>query len=84
MNKIIDDHLDEHILNQLIVIMPDNPYMRFFRTKELQNHIIRIRTDVQLDQRVYNGPTVDQVASIRIEGIKPSVPYEREIKVYFT
>ncbi|XP_035547439.1 uncharacterized protein LOC118348947 [Juglans regia] len=52
-------------------ILHVNPYSTFFRTlgdlPNLENHKIHIRSDVGLDQRVFNTPSASQVAVIWIE-----------------
>ncbi|XP_042941120.1 uncharacterized protein LOC122275879 [Carya illinoinensis] len=62
------ERLDPSIIARLMDILEVNPYCRFFRTlsniSSLENHTIRIRSDIDLDQRVYNAPSVSQVAAI--------------------
>ncbi|KAI0497090.1 hypothetical protein KFK09_023418 [Dendrobium nobile] len=63
-------------------ILSINPYAQFFRSLNnrdlLENLQICIRSDVRIDQRVYNAPTVSQVAAIWIEGDSTSF-IERDI-----
>ncbi|XP_042961368.1 uncharacterized protein LOC122296047 [Carya illinoinensis] len=71
-NRIHDaERLDPSIIARLMDILEVNPYCRFFRTlnniSSLENHTIRIRSDIDLDQRVYNAPSVSQVAAIWTE-----------------
>ncbi|KAF7152941.1 hypothetical protein RHSIM_Rhsim01G0079700 [Rhododendron simsii] len=56
-----------------------NPYAMFLRRLDqssLDSYRIHIRTDVKLDQRVYNSPSADQVAAIWIEGNNANVTHE--------
>ncbi|PHT76347.1 hypothetical protein T459_19869 [Capsicum annuum] len=66
--------------------MDVNPYAQFFcQLKDhssFQNLEIRIASNAKLDQRVYNKPSVDQVAAIWIDGNNPNVPFDREIIVH--
>ncbi|KAL6536744.1 hypothetical protein OROMI_026325 [Orobanche minor] len=60
--------LDVHILEDIIDLMRLNPYAMFFRgLRELVNlgeYNIILRADPSLDMRIYNLPTVNQVAAI--------------------
>ncbi|XP_020275831.1 uncharacterized protein LOC109850265 [Asparagus officinalis] len=67
-------------------IFEGNPYAKFLRKlnnfPSLEDFKIIINRDAAVDQRVYNSPTVDQVAAVWIEGNNDNVPYEREIVVH--
>lgn len=71
------------IVEKLIQILQQNPYSVFFRSlsgiEELDTHQIIIRSDPGLDQRVYNTPSVSQVAAIWIEGDTLNERRERDI-----
>lgn len=87
MNLISDAPLNRNTVEKIVEVMRNNPYANFLRTlehRELENYVIRIRSDVKLDQRVYNAPTVDQVAAIWIEGNNPTTSQERDIIVHST
>ena len=60
--------LDQHILCILLNILQVNPYCSFFRhLKDIPNLEYKktcIRSDPQLDQRLYNVPSISQVAVI--------------------
>ncbi|KAG7994263.1 hypothetical protein I3843_01G050200 [Carya illinoinensis] len=60
--------MNPSIIAQLIDILHINPYSLFFRSlgdlSNLENQVIHIRSDVGLDQRVFNIPTSSQVAAI--------------------
>ncbi|XP_075096268.1 uncharacterized protein LOC107806316 [Nicotiana tabacum] len=43
---------------------------------------IRIAANATLDQRVYNKPSIDQIAAIWVDGNNPNVPFDREIIVH--
>lgn len=47
-----------------------------------KNFKIYIVSNINLDQRVYNIPTADQVAAIWIEGNHGNIPFERDIIVH--
>ena len=66
-------------------VLLGNPYAQFFRRLEdapLDAYEIRIRSDVKLDQRIYNSPSIDQVVTIWIEENNPNVAHERDIIVH--
>ncbi|XP_020243618.1 uncharacterized protein LOC109821874 [Asparagus officinalis] len=71
---------------RLMDILEGNPYAKFLRKlndfPSLEDFKIIINRDAAVDQRVYNSPTVDQVAAIWVEGNNDNVPYEREIVVH--
>ena len=48
----------------------------------LSTYEICIRSDIKLDQRVYNSPSVDQIATIWIEGNTPNLAHEPYIIVH--
>lgn len=67
--------------------MSTNPYAQVLRALEheqLAQYTIRIRTDVKLDQRVYNAPATDPVVAIWIEGNNPTESQECDIIVHST
>ncbi|KAG7957667.1 hypothetical protein I3843_11G187300 [Carya illinoinensis] len=78
--------LDPSIIARLMNILEVNPYCRFFRTlsniSSLENHTIRIRSDIDLDQRVYNAPSVSQVAAIWTETDNCTEQKGRDIIVF--
>ncbi|XP_020262380.1 uncharacterized protein LOC109838340 [Asparagus officinalis] len=67
-------------------ILEGNPYAKFLRKlndfPSLEDFKIIINRDAAVDQRVYNSPTVDQVAAVWVEGNNDNVPYEREIVIH--
>ncbi|KAG7972490.1 hypothetical protein I3843_07G186700 [Carya illinoinensis] len=86
-NRIHDaERLDPSIIARLMDILEANPYCRFFRTlsnmSSLENHTIRIRSDIDLDQRVYNAPSVSQVAAIWTETDNCTEQKGRDIIVF--
>lgn len=87
MNKVREAPLNKSTVEKLIDAMSKNPYAVFFRTlmnRDLNTHVLTIRTDVNVDQSVYNRPTSDQVVVVWIEGKNPSAPFERDIIVQGT
>lgn len=67
-------------------IMDINPYANIFRALKdypsIDDVQLHISKDVNLDQRVYNSPTANQVATIWIEGNGPYITVERDIIVH--
>ncbi|XP_027173989.1 uncharacterized protein LOC113773551 [Coffea eugenioides] len=67
----ISDKFRETILEQLQQILDHNPYAAFFRSlrsfEDIYNHKVFLNSHPSLDQRVYNTPTVSQVAAIWTE-----------------
>ncbi|XP_049388457.1 uncharacterized protein LOC125852811 [Solanum stenotomum] len=86
MTALQDANLSEEVMTKLRNIMEGNPYAKFFsRLKEhtnLQNLQVRIAANASLDQRVYNKPSVDQVATIWVDGNNPNTLFERDIAVH--
>ncbi|GAA0166574.1 hypothetical protein LIER_40214 [Lithospermum erythrorhizon] len=66
--KIMKDDVDQNLMEKIKRILAKNPYVKIFR--RLQNfsslHGIRLHISkvTKLDQRVYNSPTIDQIAAI--------------------
>lgn len=67
-------------------IIDVKPYANIFRALKdypsMDDVQLHISKDVNLDQRVYNSPTADQVAAIWIEGNGPYIAVERDIIVH--
>ncbi|XP_049378107.1 uncharacterized protein LOC125842861 [Solanum stenotomum] len=86
MSVLEDANLSEEVMIKIRNIMEMNPYAKFFsQLKEhtsFQNMEIRIAANASLDQRVYNKPSVDQVAAIWVDGNNPIIPFERDIAVH--
>ncbi|KAL6566807.1 hypothetical protein OROMI_015211 [Orobanche minor] len=78
--------LDLHILEDIIELMKLNPYAGFFRglreLVNLQEYNIFLRADPYLDMRIYNLPTVNQVAAIWNEITDAPVAQPHDIRVY--
>ncbi|KAL6550275.1 hypothetical protein OROMI_020763 [Orobanche minor] len=78
--------LQLHILQHIVELMRRNPYALFFRgLQELPNlheYNIVLRADPSLDMRIYNLPTVNQVAAIwnEMTGVPAAQPHD--IRVY--
>ncbi|KAG6663118.1 hypothetical protein CIPAW_02G003800 [Carya illinoinensis] len=86
-NRISDsDRMNPSIIAQLIDILHINPYSLFFRSlgdlSNLENQVIHIRSDVGLDQRVFNVPTSSQVAAIWVENEDADQLRGRDIYVF--
>nr|XP_027126011.1 uncharacterized protein LOC113742372 [Coffea arabica] len=78
--------LTESILQKTMNLMQQNPYARFFRglreVHNLDTYRIVLRTHPGLDQRVFNKPTVSQVAALWVEGEENGETSRRDIRVY--
>ncbi|KAL6582385.1 hypothetical protein OROMI_006399 [Orobanche minor] len=78
--------LDLHILEDIIELMKLNPYAVFFRglreLVNLQEYNIVLRADPYLDMRIYNLPTVNQVAAIWNEITDVTIAQPHDIRVY--
>ncbi|KAL6571906.1 hypothetical protein OROMI_012864 [Orobanche minor] len=78
--------LDVHILEDIIDLMQLNPYAVFFRgLRELVNldeYNIVLRADPSLDMRIFNLPTVNQVAAIWNELTDAPAMQPHDIRVY--
>ena len=78
--------MNPSIIAQLIDILHINPYSLFFRSlgdlSNLENQVIHIRSDVGLDQRVFNVPTSSQVAAIWVENEDADQLRGRDIYVF--
>jgi hypothetical protein len=65
--------------------LEDNPYIHFFwslgNVANLHEYRIELNTDIEVDQRRYNAPTVSQVAAIWEEGSDNTKQFERSIMV---
>ncbi|XP_028097227.1 uncharacterized protein LOC114297068 [Camellia sinensis] len=80
------EKLNPVILERLINISHLNPYSIFFRRLEHIDHLnsvqIIIKSDVSLDQRVYNQPSASQVAAIWSETDVLTKEISRDIVVH--
>ncbi|KAG6717889.1 hypothetical protein I3842_04G122900 [Carya illinoinensis] len=86
-NRISDsDRMNPSIIAQLIDILHINPYSLFFRSlgdlSNLENQVIYIRSDVGLDQHVFNVLTSPQVAAIWVENEDADQLRGRDIYVF--
>ncbi|KAL0391014.1 UNVERIFIED_CONTAM: hypothetical protein Scaly_0458500 [Sesamum calycinum] len=70
----------------IMKLLEVNPYSFFFRSlreiPELHDYKIILRADPGLDQRIYNVPTVDQVAAIWKDSDECEESQSRDIRVY--
>ncbi|KAG2713614.1 hypothetical protein I3760_04G185100 [Carya illinoinensis] len=86
-NRIVDStRMDPSIIAQLMDILRVNPYCTFFRSlgdlPSLEYQKICIKSDPDLDQRVYNAPTSSEVTAIWIEDDTLEQVTPRDIFVY--
>ena len=71
--------LSDHIATKVKQVLESNPYAQIFC--QLKNQIsfhnfqLRIAANASLDQRVYNRPSVSQVAAIWIDGNNPNISF---------
>ncbi|XP_075108897.1 uncharacterized protein LOC142180730 [Nicotiana tabacum] len=84
--KAQEANLSEEVVTKIRQLMDGNPYAQFLC--QLKDHSsfqdlqIRIAANATLDQRVYNKPSVDQIAAIWVDGNNPNVSFDREIIVH--
>jgi hypothetical protein len=66
-------------------LLEENPYARVFRSlgnvANLDEYRIELNTDIRVDQRRYNAPTVSQVSAIWEEGNDTAKQFQMSIKV---
>ena len=78
--------LNPSIINKLIQILKSNPYCTFFRhlkdIPNLKDHQIVIKSNPDLDQKIYNTPLASQVAAIWLDDNSTSEYTTRDIIVY--
>lgn len=59
----VSNKMNSCILEKIIVILKVNPYSNFFQALKnvpnLENYKIHIRSNVGLDQRIYNSPSIN-------------------------
>ncbi|XP_071925101.1 uncharacterized protein [Coffea arabica] len=81
----ISGKFKESIVQQLRSILDENPYSAFIRSltevQDLDRYRIFLKSDSGLDQRVYNTPTVSQVAAIWSESDLNSTQSSRNIEI---
>lgn len=81
------DRMTLPILAKLSSSLKANPYCQFFRSlgnvPNLEDHGIKINSDPGLDQRVFNAPSVSQVAAVWVANANSDVEGEiRDIVVH--
>ena len=78
--------LSARTLRRIVKILESNPYAVFFRNlsniQNLEVQQIVLKSDIGLDQRVFNLPSASQVAGIWIEDTNAVERRERDIMVY--
>ena len=82
----ISERLTERIVVKPMEVMKDNPYACFFRSlrnvPNLDSYQIVLKSHSDNDQRVFNKPTVSQVAALWVEGDNTNQGYSRHIQIY--
>ncbi|KAK4380888.1 hypothetical protein Sango_3022100 [Sesamum angolense] len=82
----VSDKLKQELVLMIMKLLEVNPYSFFFRSlreiPELHDYKIILRADPGLDQRIYNVPTVDQVAAIWKDSDECEESQSRDIRVY--
>ena len=75
--------LNVDIYEKLLNVVGENPHAQFLRRLKdfpsLDAFQVRITKHVNLDQRIYNAPTSDEVAVIWIEENNTNIPFKRDI-----
>lgn len=78
--------LEAGVISKIMNIMKVNPYAVFFRSLRdmttLDEHYIILRSDPNLDQRVYNLPVTDHVAAIWHEMNENPTEHPHDIRVH--
>ncbi|TVU14783.1 hypothetical protein EJB05_38276, partial [Eragrostis curvula] len=78
-------HLDEGLIRNILQLLENNPYTRTFRmlggVPNLEEYRIELNTEIDVDQRRYNAPTVSQVTAIFMPGTDPQHVFERSVMV---
>jgi hypothetical protein len=79
-------HLDQCLIRSILSILNENPYVHVFKSlgsvPKLDEYRIELNTDIGVDQRRYNAPTMSQVAAIWEEGNDMRKKFERSIMIY--
>lgn len=82
----VSSKFKESLVEKLIHILAINPYATFFRSlndvQDLNEYTIALEADPVIDQRVFNKPTVSQVAGIWLESNDSSQCISQHIQVY--
>ncbi|KAG5630574.1 hypothetical protein H5410_002291 [Solanum commersonii] len=83
ISKVKEGILSDKFTKKIKQIMEGNPYAQIFcqlkDQSSFHNFQLCIAASASLDQRVYNSPSVNQVAATWIDGNNPNIPFEREI-----
>jgi hypothetical protein len=78
--------LNIEVIRKILEILERNPYAQVFKSlgavPNLDEYRISLNTDIKLDQRRYNAPTVSQVAAIWVEGSDPQNCFDRSVVVH--
>ena len=81
----ISSKFRESIVEQLRSLLHENPYSAFIRSlaelQDLDRYRIFLKSDPGFDQRVYNTPTVSQVAAIWSESDLNDTQTSRNIEI---
>ncbi|KAG2582525.1 hypothetical protein PVAP13_6KG242412 [Panicum virgatum] len=79
-------HLDSRLIRTILRILENNPYVRVFRNvgqmQNLDELKIELSTSISVDQRRYNAPAIDQVASIWQDGSDERNKFKHSIMIY--
>jgi hypothetical protein len=63
---------DKEVIDRLVAILRNNPYSQHLRSmgqaEQLDDYCLELNLDQRLDQRTYNKPIADEVATVWIEG----------------
>ncbi|GJU94086.1 uncharacterized protein Tco_1318842 [Tanacetum coccineum] len=85
-HKLKWPNLDRDIVTILSRVLAPNPYVQTFRSLgnlgPLDKYRVKLTTSFKDDQRLYNRPTMSEVASIWVEGNENITTYKRSIVVY--
>ncbi|XP_073130774.1 uncharacterized protein [Henckelia pumila] len=82
----ISSKFKETVVKKLTHILSTNPYVNFFRSlstiQNLNAYKIALEADPSIDQRVFNKPTVSQVAGIWLENDESHEYSSQHIQIY--
>ena len=81
-----NENLSAKVVEKLMKILKQNPYAQVLRRLEdilsFEDFKIHIAANSNLDQRVYNRSSVDQVAAIWVEWNNSNIQFEIDIIVH--
>ncbi|WVZ69848.1 hypothetical protein U9M48_018572 [Paspalum notatum var. saurae] len=78
--------LDADLIRKILGILQINPYVQSFKSLgtmgNLQEYAIALNMTISIDQRRFNAPAKEQVATIWMDGNDPEHMFDRSVVVY--